>query len=50
MSGLYNQDKTMTIKAHQDRVVQFTSNLQPGDLIDSGQEVVSIIPREDEKK
>ncbi|PEY62960.1 HlyD family efflux transporter periplasmic adaptor subunit [Bacillus cereus] len=50
LSGLYNQNNTMTIKAHQDGVVQFTSNLQPGDLIDSGQEVVSIIPKEDEKK
>lgn len=49
-SGLHNQNETMIIKAQQDGVVQFPSILQPGDLIDPGQEVVSIIPEEDKKK
>ena len=50
LSGLHNQNETMIIKAYQDGVVQFPSILQPGDLIDPGQEVVSIIPKEDGKK
>ncbi|KGT40397.1 MULTISPECIES: HlyD family efflux transporter periplasmic adaptor subunit [Bacillus] len=50
LDGLHNQNEIMTIKAHQDGVVQFPSIIQPGDLIDPGQEVVSIIPKENEKK
>ncbi|SHH99228.1 HlyD family efflux transporter periplasmic adaptor subunit [Virgibacillus chiguensis] len=42
--------KKETIKAKKDGVVQFPSIIQQGNLIDSGQEIVSIIPKEKEKK
>lgn len=50
LDGLHNQNETTTIKAKKDGIVQFPSILQEGDLVDPGQEVVSIIPKEDEKK
>ncbi|KMP74554.1 HlyD family efflux transporter periplasmic adaptor subunit (plasmid) [Bacillus wiedmannii] len=50
LDGLRNQSETTTIKANKDGIVQFPAIIQPGDLIDSGQEIVSIIPKEDEKK
>ncbi|TCW52932.1 multidrug resistance efflux pump [Bacillus thuringiensis] len=50
LDGLRIQSETTTIKANKDGIVQFPAIIQPGDLIDSGQEIVSIIPKEDEKK
>ncbi|HCF55643.1 MAG TPA: hemolysin D [Bacillus sp. (in: Bacteria)] len=50
LDGLHNQHETMIIKATQNGSVQFPSILQPGDLIDSGQEIVSVIPKGAEKK
>ncbi|MGN4631663.1 HlyD family efflux transporter periplasmic adaptor subunit [Bacillus cereus group sp. MYBK29-1] len=50
LDGLHNQNETTTIKAKRDGIVQFPSIIQQGDLIESGREVVSIIPKEDEKK
>ncbi|SDZ43344.1 MULTISPECIES: HlyD family efflux transporter periplasmic adaptor subunit [unclassified Bacillus (in: firmicutes)] len=50
LDGLRNQNKTTTIKAQKDGIVQFPSIIQQGDLVDPGQEIVSIIPKEDEKK
>ncbi|HDR8179184.1 TPA: HlyD family efflux transporter periplasmic adaptor subunit [Bacillus cereus] len=48
--GLNSQSETTVVKAVKDGIVQFPVMLQPGNLIDSGQEVVSIIPKSDEKK
>ncbi|QWG48396.1 HlyD family efflux transporter periplasmic adaptor subunit (plasmid) [Bacillus mycoides] len=50
MDGLRNQSEATIIKAKKDGVVQFPFIVQQGDLIDPGQEIVSIIPKEDEKK
>lgn len=50
LDGLHNQNETTTIKAKKDGIVQFPSIIQQGDLIEPGQEIVSIIPREDEKR
>ncbi|MFF2885060.1 HlyD family efflux transporter periplasmic adaptor subunit [Bacillus toyonensis] len=50
LNGLHNQNETTTIKAKKDGIVQFPSIIQQGDLIDPGQEIVSVIPKEDEKK
>lgn len=50
LDGLRSQSETTTIKANKDGIVQFPAIIQPGDLIDSGQEIASIIPKEDEKK
>ncbi|MFK4317267.1 MULTISPECIES: HlyD family efflux transporter periplasmic adaptor subunit [unclassified Bacillus (in: firmicutes)] len=50
LDGLRNQGETTTIKAKKDGVIQFPSIVQQGDLIDPGQEIVSIIPKEDKKK
>ncbi len=50
LDGLRSQSETTTIRANKDGIVQFPAIIQPGDLIDSGQEIVSIIPKEDEKK
>ncbi|MGH0556944.1 HlyD family efflux transporter periplasmic adaptor subunit [Bacillus pretiosus] len=47
--GLRNQNELMIVKAKRDGIVQFPSILQMGDLIDPGQEIVSIIPKEDQK-
>ncbi|MDA2491836.1 HlyD family efflux transporter periplasmic adaptor subunit, partial [Bacillus cereus] len=47
--GLRNQNELMIVKAKKDGNVQFPSILQIGDLIDPGQEIVSIIPKEDQK-
>ncbi|RWS39665.1 HlyD family efflux transporter periplasmic adaptor subunit [Bacillus mycoides] len=49
-NGLNSQSETTVVKAVKDGIVQFPVMLQSGDLIDSGQEVVSIIPKRDEKK
>jgi len=50
LNGLHNQNETTTIKAKKDGIVQFPSIIQQGDLIDPGQEIVSVIPKDDEKK
>ncbi|MFA2567813.1 HlyD family efflux transporter periplasmic adaptor subunit [Bacillus wiedmannii] len=50
VSGLRNQMENVVIKAQRDGIVQFPSVLQNGDLIESGQEIVSVIPKETQKK
>ncbi|EJR71153.1 MULTISPECIES: HlyD family efflux transporter periplasmic adaptor subunit [Bacillus cereus group] len=50
LDGLSSQNETTTIKANKDGIVQFPVIIQSGDLIDFGQEIVSIIPKEDKKK
>ncbi|HDR8090375.1 TPA: HlyD family efflux transporter periplasmic adaptor subunit [Bacillus cereus] len=50
VNGLHNQSEAMVIKAKKDGVVQFPFSIQSGDLIDLGQEILSIVPKEDEKK
>lgn len=50
LDSLHHQSETTTIRAIKDGIVQFPSIVQQGDLIDPGQEVVSIIPKESEKK
>ncbi|OPA02032.1 hemolysin D [Bacillus cereus] len=50
LDGLYHQSETTTIKAQKDGIVHFPSIVQQGDLIDPGQDVVSIVPKELEKK
>lgn len=43
--GLHHQSEMTTIKAQKDGIVQFPFIVQQGDLIDPGQEIVSIIPK-----
>ncbi|MBY0134311.1 HlyD family efflux transporter periplasmic adaptor subunit [Bacillus cereus] len=50
LDGLRNQSQMTVVKAQKEGIVQFSSILQPGDLINAGQELVSIIPKENEKK
>lgn len=50
LDGLRHQNETTIIKAQKDGIVQFPSILQQGDLINPGQEIVSIIPKEEQKK
>ncbi|MBH0346652.1 hemolysin D [Bacillus thuringiensis serovar muju] len=50
VTALHNQNQTTTIKAQKDGIVQFSVIIQQGDLVDPGQEMVSIIPKEEEKK
>ncbi|MHA4288682.1 HlyD family efflux transporter periplasmic adaptor subunit [Bacillus cereus] len=50
LDGLRHQNETAIIKAQKDGIVQFPSILQQGDLINPGQEIVSIIPKEEQKK
>lgn len=50
VTSLLQQNQTTTIKAQKDGIVQFPSIIQKGDLIDPGQEIVFIIPKEEEKK
>ncbi|MEB9455179.1 HlyD family efflux transporter periplasmic adaptor subunit [Bacillus anthracis] len=50
LDGLRHQNETAIIKAQKDGIVQFPSILQEGDLINPGQEIVSIIPKEEQKK
>lgn len=49
LDGLRNQSQMTVVKAQKEGIVQFSSILQPGDLINAGQELVSIIPKENEK-
>lgn len=50
ITALHDQNQTTTMKAQKDGIVQFPSIIQQGDLVDPGQEMVSIIPKEEEKK
>ncbi|MBU4642999.1 MULTISPECIES: HlyD family efflux transporter periplasmic adaptor subunit [Bacillus cereus group] len=50
LDRLHNQGKTTVIKATRDGIVQFPNILQNGDLIDFGQEIISIVPKENKKK
>ncbi|HDR3493174.1 TPA: HlyD family efflux transporter periplasmic adaptor subunit [Bacillus wiedmannii] len=50
LDGLQHQSETTIIRAQKGGIVQFSSILQQGDLVDPGQEVVSIIPNENKKK
>lgn len=50
LNGLQYQSETTIIKAQKDGIVQFPSILQQGDLVDPGQELISIIPKENKKK
>ncbi|MDM5372717.1 HlyD family efflux transporter periplasmic adaptor subunit [Bacillus bombysepticus] len=50
VNGLHNQNEATVIKAKKDGVVQLPFSIQSGDLIDLGQEIISIVPKEDEKK
>lgn len=50
IDGLQSQNEMTIIKAKKDGIVQFPSIIQTGDLIESGEEIVSIIPKEDEKR
>ncbi|MGR5929934.1 HlyD family efflux transporter periplasmic adaptor subunit [Bacillus pacificus] len=50
LDGLRHQNETTIIKAEKDGIVQFPAILQQGDLINPGQEIVSIIPKEEQKK
>lgn len=48
--GWNNEGKTASIKALKDGLIQFPTTLQSGDLIDYGQEIISIVPKDSEKK
>ncbi|OOR02818.1 hemolysin D [Bacillus mycoides] len=50
LDGLRHQNETTTIKAQKDGIVQLPSVIQQGDFVDPGQEIVSVIPKESEKK
>lgn len=50
MESLHQQGETTVIKAQNDGVIQFTSILQKGDLVEPGQELISITPKENIKK
>ncbi|OPA06737.1 HlyD family efflux transporter periplasmic adaptor subunit [Bacillus cereus] len=50
VNRLNNQSEATVIKAKKDGIVQLPFSIQSGDLIDLGQEIISIIPKEDEKK
>ncbi|HHL0974252.1 TPA: HlyD family efflux transporter periplasmic adaptor subunit [Bacillus cereus] len=50
LDGVRHQNEKMIIKAQKDGIVQLSSTLQKGDLIEPSQEIVSVIPTGDEKK
>lgn len=50
LEGVRHQNEKMIIKAQKDGIVQLSSTLQKGDLIEPSQEIVSVIPKGDEKK
>lgn len=50
LDELSNQNNITSIKAQKDGIVQFPSIIQNGDLIDLGQEVITIVPKENLKK
>lgn len=48
--SLHNNEGNMIIRSSKDGVVQLSSPLQQGDLLQGGQEIVSIVPNESDKK
>lgn len=48
--SLHNNEGNMTIRSSKDGIVQLSSLLQKGDLLEAGQEIVSIVPNESDKK
>ncbi|HHL0974729.1 TPA: HlyD family efflux transporter periplasmic adaptor subunit, partial [Bacillus cereus] len=48
--SLHNNEDNMTLRSSKDGTVQLSSLLQKGDLLEAGQEIVSIIPTESGKK
>ncbi|WP_315971471.1 HlyD family efflux transporter periplasmic adaptor subunit [Bacillus sp. 16GRE42] len=48
--SLHNNEGNMIIRSSKDGVVQLSSPLQQGDLLEGGQEIVSIVPNESDKK
>lgn len=47
---LLNNEENMSIRSSKDGIVQLSSPLQKGDLLEVGQEIISIIPKESDKK
>ncbi|MCR6850508.1 HlyD family secretion protein [Bacillus sp. IBL03825] len=45
-----NEGKTASVKALKDGIIQFPKTVQSGDLIESGQEIISIVSKDNEKK
>lgn len=50
LDGLRYQNEMTTIKAEKDGIAQFSSIIEKGDLIDPGQEIISIVPKDNQKK
>ncbi|PGX90173.1 hemolysin D [Bacillus cereus] len=50
LDTIKHQNDTMNIKAHIDGTIQFSNILQEGNLIEPGQEVASVVPKESSKK
>ncbi|PFB95323.1 hemolysin D [Bacillus cereus] len=48
--SLLNNEGNMSIRSSKDGIVQLSSPLQKGDLLEAGQEITSIIPKESDKK
>lgn len=48
--SLYDHGSNMTIRASKDGFVQLSQSLQKNDLIEAGQEIVSIVPKESNRK
>ncbi|KXY14315.1 HlyD family efflux transporter periplasmic adaptor subunit [Bacillus sp. FSL K6-0067] len=48
--SLLNNEGNMTIRSSKEGIVQLSSPLQKGDLMEVGQEIASIIPKESDKK
>lgn len=48
--SLLNNEGNMLIRSSKDGIVQLSSPLQKGDLLEAGQEITSIIPKESDKK
>lgn len=48
--AIQKQKETMIIKAPKGGIVQFEKNVQQGELIDAGQEIISIVSKEGAKK
>ena len=48
--AIQKQKETMVLKAPKSGIVQFEKNLQQGDLVDPGQEMISIVSKENKKK
>ena len=48
--AIQKQKETMIIKAPKGGIVQFEKNVQQGDLVDLGQEMISIVSKENKKK